>query len=207
MDTVYQQQPDANGHNAPDSTKASSPNHRYQGVSYLKPIDAAKDAVPVIDLADRLAGPCKMRRSGTRWIAKCPLPDHDDRTPSFVVYTETNSWYCHGCHRGGDVVELARLAWGYDQRDAHGAAADLLNEFGHEIPQRPPAFYRKQERQAKTRAALDEVKVQIARRRLMRTLRPLVMSIDDPQDRKEEAQRIWRDLDPVARLMVEGASR
>jgi len=27
---------------------------RYRGVSYTRPIDAAKEAVPVIDLADRL---------------------------------------------------------------------------------------------------------------------------------------------------------
>jgi len=32
----------------------------------------------------------------------------------------------------------------------------------------------------------------------MRTLEPLVASIENPEERREEAQRIWRDLDEVA---------
>ena len=114
---------------------------------------------------------------------------------------------CHGCLRGGDVVELARLAWGYDRRDAHVAAAMLLMEFGHEVPQRPPAWFRKQERQKPVRDALEQVKVRSARRRLMRAFGPLVASIKDPEERREEAQRIWQDLDEVARLVVERAGR
>src|SRR5919107_1267468 len=127
---------------------------RYRGVSYTRPIDAANEAVLVIDLADRLAGPGKMRRVGKTWATNCLLPNHEDRTPSFVVYPETNSWYCFSCLRGGDVVELARLAWGYDEREAHVAAAYLLMEFGHEVPQRPSRWHRKQERQRRTRDAI-----------------------------------------------------
>jgi DNA primase len=111
---------------------------RYRGASYTRPIDAAKESVQVIDLADRLGGPGSLRRVGKEWAGRCLLPDHEDRSPSFTVNPEKNVFFCHGCLRGGDVVELARLAWGYDQRDAHVAAAMLLMEFGHEVPQRPP---------------------------------------------------------------------
>src|SRR5215208_1680237 len=97
---------------------------RYRGISYTKPIDAAKEAVPTIDLADRLVGPGGMSRVGEKWVARCPLPDHPDKSPSFTVYPETNSFFCFGCLRGGDVVELARLAWNFDERDARGAAAE-----------------------------------------------------------------------------------
>lgn len=38
--------------------------------------------------------------------ACCPL--HDEDTPSFRYYEETNSFYCFGCQRGGDVVALHR---------------------------------------------------------------------------------------------------
>lgn len=34
----------------------------------------------------------------------CPL--HKEKTPSFKVYLKTNSWYCFGCHEGGNVVDL-----------------------------------------------------------------------------------------------------
>jgi DNA primase len=115
-----------------DSTRERIP--RYRGVSYTRPIDAAKEAVPVIDLADRLCGPGGLRRVGKEWVGRCVLPDHEDRSPSFTVNPEKNVFFCHGCLRGGDAVELARLAWGYDEREAHVAAAYLLMEFGHEVP-------------------------------------------------------------------------
>lgn len=36
--------------------------------------------------------------------ACCPL--HDEDTPSFRYYEDTNSFYCFGCQKGGDVVNL-----------------------------------------------------------------------------------------------------
>ena len=180
---------------------------RYRGVSYTGPIDEAKRLVPVMDQAGRLMGPSGLRRVGKEWVGRCPLADHADRTPSFTVNEAKNLWWCHGCLRGGDVVELARLARGYDQRDAHVAAATLLMEFGLVVPQRPPAWFRKQERQKPVRDALEQVKIRSARRRLMRAFGPLVASLKNPEERREEAQRIWHDLDEVARLVVEQASR
>lgn len=48
-------------------------------------------------------------RSGT---IRCPLPDHDERTPSCQVYPEADrGWYCFGCHRGGTVYDLAAALW------------------------------------------------------------------------------------------------
>jgi DNA primase len=173
---------------------------RYRGVSYTRPIDAAKEAVPVIDLADRLAGPGGLRRVGKEWVGRCPLPDHEDRSPSFTVNPEKGVWFCHGCLYGGDVVELARLAWGYDQRDAHVAAANLLHEFGHEIPQRPPAWFRKQERQHYTRAAVEETKMNIVRRRLFKHLiLPLIDAIEDEEEHNREVDRAWSEFQRLMR--------
>lgn len=44
---------------------------RYRGVSDTRPINAAKAAVPVIDLTDRLAGPGGLRRVGREWVGRC----------------------------------------------------------------------------------------------------------------------------------------
>lgn len=176
-----------------DSTQERIP--RYRGVSYTRPIDAAKEAVPVIDLADREAGPGALRRVGSEWVGRCLLPDHEDRSPSFTVNPEKNVWFCHGCLRGGDVVELARLRWGYDQRDAHVAAADVLHEFGHDIPQRADSWHRKQERQRQTRAAIEETKKNIVRRRIFRHLiLPLIDAIEDPDEHARELDRAWTDF-------------
>lgn len=42
----------------------------------------------------------------------CPLPGHEDRTPSCQVYTDTG-WHCFGCGNGGTIYTLAGLLWGY----------------------------------------------------------------------------------------------
>jgi len=186
-----------------DNREERSP--RYRGVSYIRPITAAKEAVTVIDLADRLTGPCGLKRRGAEWVGRCPLPDHEDKTPSFSVETNKNVWYCHGCHRGGDVVKLAQLAWGFSERESHIAAAELLLEFGHELPQRPPSYFRKQERQKKMREALDEVRIQRVRRRLMRLEMQFITKTEDPTERREEAERTWKELWHVAELVVRAA--
>ncbi len=79
-------------------------------VGQSKPIDAAKELVPILELAERLC-PEGPRRVGQNLTARCPLPGHDDKTPSFYVYPETGSCWCFGCLRGGDVVNLAAHAW------------------------------------------------------------------------------------------------
>ena len=52
-------------------------------------------------------------RSG---VIRCPLPDHEDRTPSFHVYGAERGWFCFGCHRGGTVYDLAAALWGLPTR-------------------------------------------------------------------------------------------
>ena len=42
-----------------------------------------------------------------RPVACCPL--HDEDTPSMRYYEETNTFYCFGCRRGGDVIALHRM--------------------------------------------------------------------------------------------------
>jgi hypothetical protein len=176
-----------------DETRDRTP--RYRGVSYVKPIDAAKEAVQTIDLADRLCGPGGLRRVGKEWAGRCPLPEHEDCSPSFTVNAEKNVFFCHGCLRGGDVVELARLVWGYDQRDAPIAAADLLHEFGHEIPKRPPAWFRKQERQKPIDDAVEETVKRNFRRRVFKyAVLPYLQPSDSPAEGKAEIAAAWEDF-------------
>ena len=44
------------------------------------------------------------RGSGGRRKGICPL--HNDTAPSFTVYLKDDSFYCFGCHKGGDVITL-----------------------------------------------------------------------------------------------------
>src|SRR3954466_9378334 len=105
-----------------------------RGVSRRTVIEEAKAKVETVDLAE-------------------------DRSPSFTVYPETDSFFCYGCLVGGDIVELARHAWGYPKEEVAMAAAQLLHEFGHEIPRRPTSWHRKQTRQERARRAVEDALV------------------------------------------------
>jgi hypothetical protein len=47
-------------------------------------------------------------------MLSCPLPDHDDRTPSFQVLH--SHWRCFGCNRGGGIIDLAAALYGIEPR-------------------------------------------------------------------------------------------
>jgi hypothetical protein len=42
-------------------------------------------------------------------MIKCQLPEHYDKYPSFAIYRKTNSFYCFGCQRGGNVVSFIKF--------------------------------------------------------------------------------------------------
>lgn len=136
-----------------------------RGVSRKTVIEHAKGTVPTIDLAELLCGPGGLRKVGSRWVGRCPLSDHEDRSPSFTVYPETNAWFCYGCLRGGDVIELARFAWGYEKHEAPMAAANVLQTFGHPIPEKPASWFRKHKCQKPIKDGIEAAIIYAARRR------------------------------------------
>jgi hypothetical protein len=182
-----------------DSPQAPSRPER-RGVSRRRVIDEAKVKVPVIDLADRLAAGQRggWHKVGAEWVRRCVLDDHEDKTPSFSVNPDKNVWICRGCLRGGDVIELARFAWGYSKAEVPMAAAQLLHEFGHPIPPRPESWYRKQERQAPIRAGIEHVRREILLRRLFKwCVLPMLDAIRDEHERQQELERAWADFREV----------
>jgi DNA primase len=69
-------------------------------------IAGVKQSYPLLDVVER-AG-VRLKRSGaTRLQGKCPF--HDDRTPSFFVYTDRQRFMCYGCKAWGDVLDFVRL--------------------------------------------------------------------------------------------------
>jgi hypothetical protein len=46
---------------------------------------------------------------------RCPLPGHDDGSPSFSTYEADSRFKCFGCGKGGDSIELYELLSGKNQ--------------------------------------------------------------------------------------------
>lgn len=55
----------------------------------------------------------ELKRAGRYYIGRCPF--HNDKTPSFVVYPDSNSWYCFGnCStNGGDAIAYVMRRYNY----------------------------------------------------------------------------------------------
>jgi DNA primase catalytic core len=53
---------------------------------------------------------------GERWEGRCPF--HEDRTPSFNVYVQTQRYCCFGCGAQGDVIDLVRALDGCSFQEA-----------------------------------------------------------------------------------------
>ena len=59
----------------------------------------------------------QLKKSGPNtYQGLCPL--HEENSPSFTVYTATQSFFCFGCGVGGDVFRLVQLKEGIDFKEA-----------------------------------------------------------------------------------------
>ena len=53
------------------------------------------------DIAELISEDVKLKPSSRGYVGLCPF--HNEKTPSFHVYTDTQSYYCFGCHKGGNI--------------------------------------------------------------------------------------------------------
>ncbi len=82
----------------------------------------------------------ELRPSGRRLTGHCPF--HRDRNPSFVVYPDTASWFCYGCHAGGDVIDFVARLRGTSFRETAALLSQALPALPANVvrlPPRPPA--------------------------------------------------------------------
>ena len=54
------------------------------------------------DIEEVVSSYVNVKRRGRNLVGLCPF--HSEKTPSFTVYPDSQSFYCFGCGTGGDVV-------------------------------------------------------------------------------------------------------
>ena len=59
------------------------------------------------DITQVISGYTALKKSGHNLSGICPF--HSEKHPSFIVYPESQSWYCFSCHRGGDLISFIML--------------------------------------------------------------------------------------------------
>src|SRR5215469_16013700 len=65
-----------------------------------------------VDIADEISLVVALQRAGKSLKGTCPF--HNERTPSFYVFRETQTWHCFGCNEGGDVFTFVQKQQGLD---------------------------------------------------------------------------------------------
>ena len=68
------------------------------------------------DITEVVGSYVQLRHRGRTHTGLCPF--HSEKTPSFVVYPETQSFYCFGCGAGGDVITFVRKISNLDYVEA-----------------------------------------------------------------------------------------
>lgn len=81
------------------------------------------------DIAEVISSYVHLEEKGSRKWACCPF--HHEKTPSFCVHSQTQTYYCFGCHVGGDVITFVQEI---EHTDFMGAVKILADKYHVEIP-------------------------------------------------------------------------
>src|SRR5579884_3533998 len=76
-------------------------------------IEEIKAKVDVVDEVGLVVG---LQKSGKSLKGLCPF--HNERTPSFYTFPESQTWHCFGCNEGGDVFSFVQKQQGLEFREA-----------------------------------------------------------------------------------------
>ena len=83
-----------------------------------------------LDIADFLRGYLQVTPAGKNLKARCPF--HQEKTPSFMISPERQTWHCFGCGLGGDAISFLMK---YENIEFFDALKILAEKTGVDIRQ------------------------------------------------------------------------
>lgn len=106
--------------------------------------DVVSDIRDRIDIVDLVQGYVpSLKKTGANFKGLCPF--HNEKTPSFIVFPDSQNFHCFGCGKGGDLFTFYMLVENVEFRDA---LKDLASQAGIELEMgapRPPEEKEKQQ--------------------------------------------------------------
>jgi DNA primase len=182
----------------PDTVELRDNQEKY---GFQKNLGKVKDEVPLPTYAATVTN---LRQVGIRLVGSCPNPGHNDGSPSFTIYEESDTWYCFGCLRGGDILDLFMCVEGWPE-DAYGPALPALAErFNVVLWERPPRWLERQDEKVQTREAAKRHLASVYQRRLTRVFAPLVLlGGETPEEELEALEGLASSLWPVSLSMAD----
>ena len=89
-------------------------------------VEAIKDRSDIVDLIGTYVS---LKRAGSNYGGLCPF--HSEKTPSFTVFPDNQSFFCFGCEAGGDAFSFIMRV---ENLDYPGAVEFLAKRSGVELP-------------------------------------------------------------------------
>lgn len=99
------------------------------------PREIAEEILARTDISSLISNYVSLKRAGSNMLGLCPF--HSERTPSFTVFTASNSFYCFGCGAGGDAITFLRRIENLEFEDA---LEQLAKRAGVRIPHTPQVY-------------------------------------------------------------------
>lgn len=98
-------------------------------------MDVAQQIKEKLDIVEIVRGYITLIPAGKNFKAVCPF--HKEKTPSFIVSPDRQTWHCFGqCNEGGDVISFVMK---YENVEFYEALKELAEKAGVELRQFNPA--------------------------------------------------------------------
>jgi DNA primase len=92
--------------------------------------ETIEQVTAALNIVDVIGSYFPLRRAGTEFRALCPF--HQEKTPSFYVNPDKQTFYCFGCQRGGSIIQFVQE---YEHLDFPEAVRRLAMRAGIAIEQ------------------------------------------------------------------------
>lgn len=112
-------------------------------------VDDVKARLDIVEVVSQYV---PLKQAGRTYKALCPF--HSEKTPSFVVFPESQTWRCFGsCNEGGDIFSFVMRNEGWD----FGEALHILaQKAGVQLEEQTPEVKARQTADERLYALLDE---------------------------------------------------